>query len=202
MFTKSLEVWFPMKENQRVAVTKRMLKEGLLRLLEEKPLEKIRVNELCSESGINRATFYRHYETPHDVLAELELDIAGEILANISRQQPKTMQEAQNILKVLCTHIYNHADIFKVLFQCNTDEDMRRKLTIFYSRIWELRIIDERKFANMDEETVMMINTMLGGGCYCLLRYWIMCDVQKTPEEIAAIMCNVVRWPMPGDFGT
>ena len=47
-------------------MTKRMLKEWLLR-----PLDNIHVNELCRESGINRATFYRHYETPQDVLVSL-----------------------------------------------------------------------------------------------------------------------------------
>lgn len=188
-----------MKENQRVAVTKRMLKEGLLRLLEKKPLEKIHVNELCRESGINRATFYRHYETPHDVLGELEMDIVGEILDNISRLRPKTIQEAQKILESFCVQIYEHADIFKVLFRCSSDEDIRHKLTIFYGQLWELRK-DEREFASMDEETVMMIITILGGGCYCLLRYWIEYDIPKTPKEIAAILCNVIRWPTPAMF--
>lgn len=188
-----------MKENQRVAVTKRMLKEGLLRLLKEKPLEKIRVNELCTESGINRATFYRHYETPHDVLAELEMDIAGEILISISKQKPKTMQEAQNIMEDLCTHIYDHADIFKVLFRCNTDEDMQQKLMIFYGQMWELRK-NERELSNLDDDTVVMLITLLGGGCYCLLKYWIVHGIPKTPKEIAAILCNVIRWPMLNDF--
>ena len=64
----SQKVWrlVPLKENQRMVVTKRMLKEWLLR-----PLDNIHVNELCRESGINRATFYRHYETPQDVLVSL-----------------------------------------------------------------------------------------------------------------------------------
>lgn len=188
-----------MRENQRVAVTKRMLKEGILRLLEEKPLEKIHVNELCKESGINRATFYRHYETPRDVLAELEMDIMGEILSDISKQQPKTMLEAQSTLESLCARIYDHADIFKVLFRCNGDEDMRQKLMVFYGQALKLRK-DERQFDHLDEDTVMMLIAILGGGCYCLLRYWIMYDVAKTPKEIATILCNVIRFPIPADF--
>ena len=69
-----------MKENQRIAVTKRMLKEGLLRLLRDKELKNIRITELCAESGVNRATFYRHYEMVEDVLYELERDIAWQML--------------------------------------------------------------------------------------------------------------------------
>ena len=37
--------------NQRVAVTKRMIKEGLMRLLGKKSLEKITITELCQEAG-------------------------------------------------------------------------------------------------------------------------------------------------------
>ena len=51
------------KENQRIALTKKLLQEGLLRLLETKTLDKISVTVLCRESGINRATFYNHYNS-------------------------------------------------------------------------------------------------------------------------------------------
>ena len=59
------------RENQRIMLTKRLLKESLLRLLERKELDKISITELCREAGINRATFYRHYEIPRDILNEL-----------------------------------------------------------------------------------------------------------------------------------
>ncbi len=64
------------KENQRVALSKRMLKEGLMALLKKKNIRKISVNELCETAEINRTTFYRHYQTPHDVLIDIELDFA------------------------------------------------------------------------------------------------------------------------------
>ena len=64
-----------MKEDQRVALTKRLLQEGLLRLLEKKDIDSIHVSELCAESGINRATFYRHYKEPRDILRNMRQNI-------------------------------------------------------------------------------------------------------------------------------
>ena len=61
-----------LKDNQRTIITKRMLKEGLLRLLKTKPLDKINIVELCNESGINRTTFYRHYELPKYIINEMQ----------------------------------------------------------------------------------------------------------------------------------
>lgn len=181
-----------MKENQRIAVTKRMLKEGLLRLLEQKNLDKIRVNELCAESGINRATFYRHYETPRNVLLELELDFVKQITPLTTPH--KTGAEAQQALENACSYIYEHADVAKILFRCNTDEDVMRGLNEFYRHFLELRKA-ELQLAQIDEDTVRAMVSLLGGGCYCLIRQWILEDIPKTPKEIAALMCNVIRLP-------
>ena len=66
-------------ENMRVRVTKRMLREGLLRCLKHTSIDKLSVSELCRESGVNRATFYNHYEIPKDILMEIGMEYADEI---------------------------------------------------------------------------------------------------------------------------
>ena len=70
-----------MKDDQRIALTKRLLREGLLRLLSKTDLNKISVTQLCIESGINRATFYRHYEEPRDILNDIKYEIFQEVAA-------------------------------------------------------------------------------------------------------------------------
>jgi AcrR family transcriptional regulator len=46
------------------------LDEALLALLEEKDLEYITVKEICNRAGVNRSTFYLHYETISDLVNE------------------------------------------------------------------------------------------------------------------------------------
>lgn len=43
---------------------------ALIALLKEKPLEYITVSELCKKAGVNRSTFYLHYDTIGDLLDE------------------------------------------------------------------------------------------------------------------------------------
>ena len=50
-----------MKTDARVRYTLKMLKDSLLRLLEEKPINKITVKEVCERAELNRATFYLHF---------------------------------------------------------------------------------------------------------------------------------------------
>lgn len=44
--------------------------EALIALLEKKDLEYITVKELCRQAGVNRSTFYLHYETIADLVNE------------------------------------------------------------------------------------------------------------------------------------
>lgn len=66
-------------ENQRIRLTKKMIQESLLSLLDEKKFEKISVKELCEKATVNRTTFYKYYGSPSDVVNEIIHDIFDEI---------------------------------------------------------------------------------------------------------------------------
>lgn len=66
-------------ENQRVRMSKAMLKEALIQLLQEKQIEKITIYELCDRAQINRTTFYKYYGTQYDLLNDIEKDIFFEL---------------------------------------------------------------------------------------------------------------------------
>ena len=59
-----------MSEN-KVLFSQELLHQALLALLKEKPLNKITVRELCLKAGVNRTTFYNHYQSLEDILREL-----------------------------------------------------------------------------------------------------------------------------------
>lgn len=180
-----------MKRDLRITVTKRMIREALVGLLKTKPLEKIKVNELCECSGVNRATFYRHYESIHDVLREIEM----EFIRQMPRPAvlPKTEEEARSHVKAVCAYFYGHGDMIRLLFLNRTDGDMMQGMSDFYSSFLEVRK-KTMPVADVDEDTAKAIVALISGGGYCLLRQWILGDIRKTPDQIADILCNVIRW--------
>ena len=50
--------------------TARMMDEALIELLCKKDIQYISVKEICAKAGVNRSTFYLHYETISDLLEE------------------------------------------------------------------------------------------------------------------------------------
>ena len=58
------------RQESRYAYTASLMDEALLLLLEEKDFDRITVKELCQKAGVNRTTFYLHYETMNDLPEE------------------------------------------------------------------------------------------------------------------------------------
>lgn len=56
-------------ESKYFATAARM-DEAFLELLEKKDFAYITVKEICEKAGVNRSTFYLHYETVNDLLEE------------------------------------------------------------------------------------------------------------------------------------
>lgn len=60
--------------------------EALIALLEKKDLEYITVKEICHQAGVNRSTFYLHYETIADLVNETLERINQRFLSYFPRQ--------------------------------------------------------------------------------------------------------------------
>lgn len=58
------------KNESKYQYTARLMDEALLQLLEYKDYALITVTEICKKAGVNRSTFYLHYEGIPDLLRE------------------------------------------------------------------------------------------------------------------------------------
>ena len=76
-----------------------MHREGMLRCLESKQLSRITVSDLCKESGINRATFYNHYDSPCMILRELAYEYANQITAIYESRLKKESKDTDTALE-------------------------------------------------------------------------------------------------------
>ncbi|MBQ9121331.1 MAG: TetR/AcrR family transcriptional regulator [Clostridia bacterium] len=108
------------KENQRIKLTKRLLREALLRLLEKKTIDKINITELCNEAGINRATFYRHYAVPADVLLDIEMEFVEKVNAAFDIT---ATHDITGYLEGLCSYLYDNSELVKIFVSNNSEED-------------------------------------------------------------------------------
>lgn len=59
----------------RIVRTKAALREALISLMEERGFDGFTVNDLCQRAGLNRGTFYNHFEDKDDLLQTFENEV-------------------------------------------------------------------------------------------------------------------------------
>ena len=67
------------KLDRRQIRTKRRIREALMALVAEKPLEKITIKELAERADIDRKTFYLHYGAISEVVIEMQEEMLGQL---------------------------------------------------------------------------------------------------------------------------
>ncbi len=73
----------------RIKVTRRLIEDSLLSLLNEGiPLNKIGVTELSAKAGINRTTFYKHFDSVQSAFRSIEDNLCSFVLDS-ARQSKK-----------------------------------------------------------------------------------------------------------------
>ncbi len=170
------------KENQRIAITKRMLRESLLELLKHKDISKISITELCQAAGINRSTFYRYYTVPQDVLE----DIGRQIIEDAERRfpLPTTINKTRDFLEQLFSDAYEKADVIRLLIHSNSDGNLVHILDQHVCAILRSRL-QLSSGEILDSESAALISSYLAGGAYHMIRTWLMGNINKSPAEIA-----------------
>ena len=106
-------------ESRRVKMTKRLLKDALMELLENKPLAAVSVTELCKAADVNRSTFYSYYSGIRDLLEETENDILRQLPETAGRDGPVVGLTERMIedFTVFFSYVRHHARDFSILLE-------------------------------------------------------------------------------------
>jgi Transcriptional regulator len=169
------------KVNQRVKLTKELLKNSLINLMHTKPLNKITIKEICENAEINRSTFYLYY-TDQYALSE---DIENELLANAQKHLEKIDSDANSMqyLQALLSYIKENADIFKTL--------LCRQENIVFQRTFTETSLKNLKLnlaLSCSEKILEYIYGYLIMGCLNIIIKWIESDFDLSPVEIADLI--------------
>lgn len=177
------------KENQRITLTKRLLKESLIRLMETKNLQKISVSELCKNAGINRATFYNHYAMPSDILKEIGNEIADEIQAIFKERNLHHRATLQERVELACDYLQKNKETAKLLFLNNTPESEFAVKLIRGQSEWETVCDGLDSMYGKDGKDLLL--TFLIHGVYCMITKWLLEDSRRTPKEMGKLIGGI-----------
>ena len=102
------------KTDRRILKTKRVLRESLLYLLKEQPIQKISVSLLCEKSDINRSTFYTYYSSPMDLLESIEDEILNTLEEDMIQFEKEN--SISQLMNSIIFYISEHKQLVRLLF--------------------------------------------------------------------------------------
>lgn len=175
------------RENQRVMLTKRLLKDNLIRLLTERDIYQISIRELCDAAEINRSTFYRYYGSQFDLLREMESDMLGRINAMLQDRESK---ESALTLTSICAYLEENISLCRLLINNNIDPEFSNRL--FQMEPIQRSLLNALQNAYRADE-LPFVSTFVTNGCFRLIQKWINQDDREPPEKIALLVTNLVN---------
>lgn len=160
---------------RRKSTTSEMMKsyiaDSLLLLMEKKDFQNITIGEIVDKAGVNRSTYYRHFEKKEDVIIYF-LDNLSKTILGWERTQNLNFEE---YLIKMYEHYYRHK---------------KQMLTIYRNGLSILFLDVMKKYlggtTHTEKPTFMQYNIAFHiGGTFNHFMLWFSRDMIDTPETMA-----------------
>lgn len=182
--------------------------EALIALLEVKELEYITIKELCEKAGVNRSTFYLHYETVSDLVNEamehtnrLFLSYftqdTGDFIDKINGKDPEELVLiTQDYLRPYLQFIKENKNVYRAAFRNPQGMQANARYRDLKKYILEPIL---KKFEIPDTLCSYYLAYYIAG-IMAIVKEWLRMDCRDSIDTIAAVIEECVR-PSDGAEG-
>lgn len=169
------------KTDTRVQLTRAMFRKGLMQLLKEKPIGKIKIGELCDTAGLNRGTFYLHYREPQDVLKDIENHFVEENMAFFSAYWDQNRD--RDVMAELFRCILQNREVCRILMGEKGDPQFLVSLS---SLIREGIVAEwQKEFPQHDQKRLDFLFDYVFHGSMRLILNWLENDQGLSVQEFS-----------------
>ena len=186
-------------ESKYFATAARM-DEAFLKILEKKDFAYITVKEICETAGVNRSTFYLHYETMADLLAECAAYM-NERFISYMEQDVETfvaklhdcpMEELYLITPEYLTPYLRYIKENQRLFRTGLENAATLRMEDSYAGLFRhviTPILDRYGVPQQDRPYLMAFYMQ---GLMAIISEWLKDDCRDSIEHITAVMQKCV----------
>lgn len=170
--------------------------KALLSLLEKKPFEYITISEICEDAGVNRSTFYLHYENTADLLKEATTYVLDNFASYFSVDMESIASKYENCdLQELnfINEKYLHPYLSFIKENQRLFAAVLSQPTVFESKAIFQRLFDDvfnpildRFHYPRDEQNYVMMFYL--NGITAIITEWLKEDCRKSIEDISSII--------------
>lgn len=181
---------------KRVNRTKRLIRDTLTELIEEKGFEGVTVRDLTERAKINRGTFYLHHRDKYDLLEQSEDEVIKGIVQLVHEISPieavayTSQNEPFPIIQKLFEYFQENANFMKVILGPKGDPAFQVKLR---ELITETFLNKMAKEINSEEMMVPVefLTTYVSAAHVGVIQHWLETGMEKSPREMTLILAKM-----------
>ena len=186
------------KSESKYYNTALLMDEALLLLLEKKEYEFITVKEICEKAGVNRSTFYLHYESIDDLLMET-IDLINKRFMSAFNNETinaKTLDKNDLFLisdKYIIPYlnlIKKHKKIYKLIHDKPYLFNNQKAFKNLYNNLFEVIL---EKYGVSDEEKEYVF-AFFSFGILAVVNKWLERDCVDDVTKIAEYMKKFIGY--------
>ena len=171
-------------ENQRVRLTKRLLREALISLLQTKSIDRVSVKELCEKAGLNRSTFYLHYPDPYALLKEIEDEVIRQTQTHLAFVNADL--STKQFIAAFLQFIRGNDALFRTLLcQPSREAFQRRFVTESLLSVQQGIVFDT------EEPRRKYVYAFLLNGSLSIIRAWVEAGYDLTDQQMADVIFHL-----------
>ena len=174
-------------ENRRVRMTKRLMKDALLELLEKEELVNISVTAICKTADVHRSTFYDYYSDPADLLREIEQDFLDRIPVPPPMMDPNDQDMIIEASAAFFDYVKENAKTVRILFSGSSESSFSARMVDFLCSGY-IPVSDDT-----DDTTARFIRLYIANGTVGMMREWINAGFPVSSRRLAEMMYFLSR---------
>lgn len=189
------------KSESKYFNTALLMDEVIIALLKEKDLEYITVKEICKKAGVNRSTFYLHYETIADLVDEAMESIDTRFLSYFAQETKDIWDKingnelkdliliTQDYLKPYLRFISENKNVYRAAFR----NPNSMQANIRYGNLKKYIIQPILKKFEVPEAFHKYYIAYYIEGIMAIIKEWLNSDCRDSVEVVAAVIEECVR---------
>jgi AcrR family transcriptional regulator len=175
----------------RVVRTRQALREAMIALADERPLDAITVRAIAAHAGVGYATFFRHYADKEALLADVADRLTQDFLARV--RPILEQKDRRGAARALCEFVLQRLSLYRALIAGGSGETVRAEmLRICLQTVAEAR--PPRPRGPLDELVLLhLVSAILN-----LLTWWLRNLDKADAEAMAEVIERLVLTPVGG----
>jgi AcrR family transcriptional regulator len=176
-------------EDQRVKITKLLLKNSLIDLLFEKDMSKITVKEICLKAEINRSTFYSHYSNAYDLLESIRQEYLNNILKAVPINNLNIQDTTSAIINVL-NYILQNKKLSQLLIGEQGNVNFQKRIMGLIFDDFQIVLIE---LTGINKTKAEFISSYVITGSIGVLQNWINNDFDQSVASVAQVISDLSK---------